>query len=44
MVYRYFTVAGTSSGFSAAIVRMSAVIFIEQYFGPHMLHRYTAGH
>jgi hypothetical protein len=28
-----------SGGFSAAIARISSVIFIEQYFGPHMLQK-----
>jgi hypothetical protein len=32
---------GTSSGFSAAIARISSVIFIEQYFGPHMLQKWA---
>jgi hypothetical protein len=30
---------GTSNGRSAAIARISSVIFIEQYFGPHMLQK-----
>ena len=32
---------GNSSGFSAAIARISSVIFIEQYFGPHMLQKWA---
>ena len=36
-IIRYFAATGTSSGFSAAIARMSSVIFIEQYFGPKRL-------
>jgi hypothetical protein len=31
----------SSSAFSAAIARMSSVIFIEQYFGPHMLQKWA---
>ena len=33
---------GSSNGLSAAIARMSSVIFIEQYFGPHMLQEWAA--
>lgn len=29
----------STSCFSFAILRMSSVIFIEQYFGPHMLQK-----
>ena len=36
-----FTTTGNSSGFSAAIARISSVIFIEQYFGPHMLQKWA---
>jgi len=34
-----FAPVGTSSGLSAAIARMSSVIFIEQFFGPRMLQK-----
>ena len=37
----YSAATGNSSGFSAAIARMSSVIFIEQYFGPHMLQKWA---
>ena len=32
---------GNGSSPSAAIARMSSVIFIEQYFGPHMLQKWA---
>jgi hypothetical protein len=32
---------GNSSGRSAAIARISSVIFIEQYFGPHVLQKWA---
>jgi hypothetical protein len=38
----YFVATGSSSGLSAAMARMSSVIFIEQYFGLHMLHKWPA--
>jgi hypothetical protein len=37
----YWDTGWISSGFSAAIARMSSVIFIEQYFGPHMLQKWA---
>ena len=37
----HFATTGNSSGFSAAIARISSVIFIEQYFEPHMLQKWA---
>jgi hypothetical protein len=34
----YF-VSNDTNSFASAILRMSSVIFIEQYFGPHMLQK-----
>ena len=39
--YRQLATTGNSSGFSAAMARISSVIFIEQYFGPHMLQKWA---
>ncbi len=36
---RYSAVGNTTSFFSLAILRMSWVMFMEQYFGPHMLQK-----
>lgn len=35
----YSVVGNSTSCFSLAILRMSSVIFIEQYLGPHMLQK-----
>src|SRR6188768_1428416 len=39
--YYVLATTGNSSGFSAAIARISSVIFIEQYFGPHILQKWA---
>ncbi len=38
---RHYALGNSTSFFSAAILRISSVIFIEQYLGPHMLQKWA---